>query len=125
MKRTKLMRVALLTSCALLVSACGVKTMYDWNGYNYAVLKHYKDGTTAEEFANSLQEIVEKAEAKDRVPPGLYAEYGYALLEAGHSGLAAEYFVKEKQKWPEATIFMDRVLSQIDRDASKTKEAEE
>ncbi len=50
-----------------------------------------------------------------RVPPGLYAEYGYALYEAGQANEALIYFGKEKEKWPESAVIMDKMIRNVKR----------
>ncbi|NVJ98447.1 MAG: DUF4810 domain-containing protein [Alphaproteobacteria bacterium] len=101
----------------LLVSlaACGgPKTMYNWGGYDYALLKHYKDGTASDELALSLKEIIEKIERKeDKVPPGLYADYAYALYDSGNVQEALVFFAKERDAWPESAPFMTSVIDRI------------
>ncbi|WP_286830894.1 MULTISPECIES: DUF4810 domain-containing protein [Kordiimonas] len=96
------------------LAACGPETMYQWEGYDYALLKHYKDGTASDELALSLQEIIEKIERKDgQVPPGLYADYGYALYDSGNVDEAMVYFAKERDAWPESAPFMTSVIDRL------------
>jgi hypothetical protein len=40
----------------------------------------------------------------------LYAEYGFALYEAGRIDEAVIYFRKEKEKWPESAVIMDKMI---------------
>ena len=102
------------TALALSLAACGQTTMYNWSGYDYALLKHYKDATTSEELATSLGNIIEKIERKEgNVPPGLYADYAYALYDSGQEDEALIYFLKEKEAWPESAKFMTNVISRI------------
>ena len=117
----------LVVSTALLLTACGQPdTLYSWNGYSSAVLTHYKDGTSAEDFSNQMGIIVQQSEAEDKVPPGLYAEYGYALLEAGQDNEAIIYFQKERDAWPESEAFMDRIIFRLTKApvSSSTDEGE-
>ncbi len=113
MKSRKFMRTAVLATSVLLLSACGANTMYNWEGYNYALLKHYKDGTSTAELADSLRKVVTKSEKTGAVPPGLYAEFGYALLNSAQTEEALVYFQKEHDKWPESRPFLDDVIRRI------------
>ena len=106
-------KITLIAAFLLLLSACGANTMYEWQGYNYALLKHYKDGTDSSQLAEQLQEIVNKSEEKGKVPPGLYAELGYAYLESNQTDLAISYFQKEQETWPESRVFLSNVISRI------------
>lgn len=111
----KINQLLFTAATCLTLAACGPSMQYEWNGYNYALLKHYKDGTDNQTLAVALQNIVDKAETKGKVPPGLYAELGYAYLESGNSNEAIKYFTKEKEKWPESEQFMNSVLSRISK----------
>lgn len=108
-------RAAVLSAVLVVsLSACGAKTLYEWNGYDYALLKHYKDGTGSDELATSLKKIIDKTEEKEgKVPPGLYADYAYALYEAGNVDQALLYFNKERNSWPESEPFMSTVIERI------------
>ena len=63
-----------------------------------------------------------------RWAPGLYAEYGFLLMRRGENERAIKYYKKEKELWPEATVFMDSMIqtAQIaDKAAQKKKGAAE
>jgi hypothetical protein len=94
------------------LSACGGGALYDWQGYNAELLSYYQTGDKSE-FAERLSTNISKAESKDKVPPGLYAEYGYIMLELDDTNAAIEYFNKEKEKWPESAFLMDKVIARL------------
>ena len=125
MKNKSLKTTFLVVSTALLLVACGpkVETLYSWNGYSNAVLTHYKDGTSAEEFSKSMAVIVLAAETDNKIPPGLYAEYGYALLEAGQDSQAVIYFQKERDMWPESEAYMDNIIFRLTPALPQTDES--
>jgi hypothetical protein len=101
-----------LLGTALLILASGcASTRYDWNGYDTLLHKHYRHPANIEEFTEKLQEAVLAAEQSQRMPPGLYAEYGYLLYEKGLYPLAIDYFEKEKQLWPESRVLMEKMIS--------------
>ncbi len=100
-----LLGVALL----FLASGCAT-TRYDWNDYNTLLYQHYRNPTESEAFAEKMQKAVLNAEQAQRVPPGLFAEYGFLLYEKGSHQTAIEYFQKEKQLWPESHALMDKMI---------------
>ena len=57
------------------------------------------------------------------MPPGLYAELGYALLEEGQTKEAVGYFEKEKTKWPESGFLMDKMIRNAERKGSSPAKA--
>lgn len=87
--------------------------MYSWGGYSAELLDYYKNPGEGAKFAERLEKDIENAEKKDRVPPGLYAEYGYMMLELGEVNTAVIFFTKEKDKWPESAHLMDTVIGQL------------
>jgi hypothetical protein len=110
----------LLVSCALVllfavVQGCAPSRKYAWGKYDSTLYAHYKNPQDREAYQERLKEIVQIAEAKDSVPPGLYAEYGYALYESGNLPEAIAYFEKEKAKWPESNVFMEKMIRNAKR----------
>jgi hypothetical protein len=105
---TRLFALALL----LATTACTTTTtLYDWGNYSRISLLETRGSMTDQEYADALLVIITNAEATNKVPPGIYAEYGFALLELGNRAGAAEWFAKERAKWPESTVFMDRLIA--------------
>ncbi len=97
----KTMRVTLICAMAALTAACAPQTKYAWGGYESSLYDHYKTPADNAVFVQHLAEVIGKAEASgQRVPPGVYAEYGNALLEAGDGKQAIVFFEKEKTNWP-------------------------
>ncbi len=85
--------------------------MYHWGAYDSALYGHYRKPAEREAWVEALKTAILEAEREGRrVPPGLYAEYGYALLEEGKSKEAVTYFEKEKEKWPESTLLMQKMI---------------
>ena len=89
--------------------------MYAWGKYDTTLYQHYKSPQEKEAHLERLAEILKNAEAKDMVPPGLFAEYGYALYEIGKIPGAIIYFEKEKAKWPESNVLMTKMINNAKR----------
>lgn len=111
--KTIMARIVLVACAAGLLSACAESSLYSWNGYSHELLAYYKSPGETQKFAEKLREDIEKAEEKDQVPPGLYAEYGYAMLELGEADTAVRYFSKERDKWPESAYLMNTVMGRL------------
>jgi hypothetical protein len=63
-----------------------------------------------------MKKIVTETEAEGgKMPPGVYAEYGYALVEDGRFGESVTYFQKEKETWPESAVIMDKMARNVAR----------
>lgn len=113
-KNTILLVVAVMFLFAL-AQGCAPRTRYAWGKYDSTLYSHYKNPQDKEAHLERLKEIVQEAEAQDRVPPGLYAEYGYALYESGNIREALSYFEKEKAKWPESNVLMEKMIRNAKR----------
>mgnify|MGYP003591122687 CR=1 FL=1 len=100
-----LLMIGLLT---LLAGCAGPR--YEWGSYEPALYQHYRSPGEQAAFTSALAESLTRGEAKGKVPPGLYAEYGYQLYEAGRYDEAKAYFQKESAKWPESRVLMTRLI---------------
>jgi len=92
----------------------GTKSLYSWNNYEETLYKYNKNNLNAAEFEEEMSMVLVKSEKIGRVPPGLYAEYGYILLESGKFEEAVKYFTKESQTWPESKKFMSMMIKRTE-----------
>ena len=95
---------------AFFSSGCA-STKYAWNNYDGVLYKHYKNPHDNEEFIEHLNEIIQEGEASGKIPPGIYAEYGYAMYERGQYDEAIKFYQKEYDKWPESRTFMTKMIA--------------
>jgi hypothetical protein len=111
-------RAARGVAVALVLAAtgCAPATMYHWNGYDERLYAHYRNPQDRERWVEGLKTTILGAEqAGRRVPPGVYAEYGYALYEEGRLPEAVAYFGKERELWPESRVLMDKLIRNAER----------
>ena len=84
-----------------------------------ASLYMYKSTPTDKTYANhreALLKIIKRSTKRgDKVPPGIYAEYGFFFFKEGEYEEAKKYFSLEKELYPESSVFMDRISSSGDR----------
>jgi hypothetical protein len=117
-----LWKLVVVLAAAGMTAACAPQTKYAWGSYESSLYQHYRTPGNSAEFAQRLSETIGKAETSgQKVPPGVYAEYGQVLLESGNSKQATVFFEKEKVAWPESTVLMTTMI----RLASSTKEAKQ
>lgn len=109
------MTIRIIGIAALLaLGACAQQTtLYKWGSYSPSLRTYYKKPSELAAFGSKLQESLALAEAAGKVPPGLYAEYGYVQLEMGNQGEALNYFAKERDRWPESAPFMTKLITRL------------
>ncbi|MBP7223500.1 MAG: hypothetical protein BWY90_00458 [Deltaproteobacteria bacterium ADurb.BinA014] len=95
----------------LMMAGCAAQGQYAWQNYDQKLYNHYKNPAKSEQFIEDLKDIIQYGEEGGKVPPGIYAEYGYALYEQGNYHEAIEYFKKEQAKWPESNIIMTKMIN--------------
>lgn len=112
-------RVLLLSLCLAISAGCAPKTRYSWNGYDEKLYQHYKTPANNEEFVKQLEEIIVIGEKSGNVPPGIYAEYGFALYEKGNFSEAGRYFSLESNNWQESRVLMAKMISNAEMRAKQ------
>jgi hypothetical protein len=106
-------RAFLLVVAAVSILAGCVTTnqKYEWGKYDASLYAYYKDPTKAGELSASLEAVIAAADAKRaKVPPGIYAEYGYLQMQQGKNQEAVTSFKQEAAHWPESKVFMDQMI---------------
>lgn len=120
--------LTLAAAAAVLLSGapgCVTKqTHYQWGNYDEALYANYKNPQDRQAFVASLKTIILQSEkTRGKAPPGVYAEYGYALFEEGNGVEAIVYFKKERDAWPESREFMEKMISNAQRTPPKAAPA--
>ncbi len=125
------MRTLALFACLALMLfslGCQGKRQYDWCDYSntyYAIAKHDCEETRVKHKAE-LERIVETAAKKQlQVPPGVYAEYGFLLFKSGKSKEALVWYQKERELYPEASVFLDMLSRVAQKEIDKQKASSE
>ena len=85
---------------------------YSWGGYDHSLYVYYKDPATESALAHSLEATINTAQNNHAVvAPGIYAEYGYLMLQEGNAPAAVSAFRQEEARWPESKLFMDHMIA--------------
>jgi hypothetical protein len=118
----KALKLTIALTVIGMTAACAPQTKYAWGDYESSLYQHYKTPSDTAAYAQHLADTISKAETSgQKVPPGIYAEYGQVLLESGDSKQATVFFEKEKTAWPESSVFMTTMI----RTTSSTKDAKQ
>jgi hypothetical protein len=117
----KPMRLAIAAAAIILTTGCATHQKYAWGTYDHSLYVYYKDPAKAAALAQSLEATISAAEKTNAVVgPGIYAEYGYLLLQQGNASAAVDAFRKEESHWPESKVFMDHMIQAASGPAHKT-----
>jgi hypothetical protein len=107
----------LILGIAFLMSCTAEKPLYSWEKYettSYNYLKN-NDEKTLLALIESYQTIIEKQKGtRKEVPPGIYADYGFILLQAKKVKEGKEMLAMEVAHYPESKIFIDKILKMIE-----------
>ncbi len=110
----------LAAAAAAALAACAPRSQYHWGSYDSALYRQYKNPQDREQFIESLKTtILESEQLGQKVPPGICAEYGYALYEEGQAAESLPWFQREKETWPESTVLMDKMIRNAQRRISQ------
>lgn len=93
------------------------QTFY-WGEYSSTLydLKKNPSEKTLEAHKKQILLIFEESNKKKlRIPPGVYAEYGYILLKEGMEKDGMEYLDKEVALYPESLVFIKQIKAEYER----------
>ncbi len=102
----------------ILLIACAPqkKRLYSWGHYDeasYYYLKN-KDERSTQVLLESYKNIIEKQTGiRGIVPPGIYADYGFLLIQLKRTVEGKAMLQKEVELFPESKVFIDRILKTI------------
>lgn len=104
--------ILLMTSCG------GEKRLYSWYNYEDTSYQYIKNPNqnTLEALTKTYESICNKQKAtRQIVPPGIYAEQAYILLQAGKKDAAISLFNKEKECYPESKQFIESITNRLQK----------
>ena len=92
------------------------KPLYYWGGYQDTFYKNMKkaDENAYINHIATLEWIMSNAdELGMKVPPGIYAEYGYLKLMEGETDIAKKYYELEMETYPESANLMQLLMNNL------------
>lgn len=116
MKRIKIIFPALALSLLFCIPTSS-ETLYSWYGYQQKSYRYLKKND-ASSYKNLIQcyESIIKTQNYGRktVPPGIYADYGWALIKSGNKEKGISMLKKEMELYPESSVFITRILKRFE-----------
>jgi hypothetical protein len=113
-------KLLFITSCFLLLAAgCATqKTLYNWGKYQEASYYYMKNNTDKdlEALLKEYQYIINNQKAGRKiVPPGIYADYGYLLIQQGKVNEGLELMKLEIALYPESAVFIEGIIKRLEK----------
>lgn len=106
--------IHVLLIAGILLEGCarGPTSLYDWGGYEDSVYTRYTNqdfGLAEKDVYRTLPQPGHTA----RVPPGVYADYGFLLYRRGDYAGAISSFEMEKATYPESSLLMTKLINRV------------
>jgi hypothetical protein len=103
---------------ALCLTSCASKMLYSWGNYDDTSYRYLKnsDEKSIGQLMETYRQLIEKQEGtRQIVPPGIYADYGFMLLQANKTEEGKAMLEKEMTLYPESKVFIDRILKMFEK----------
>jgi len=115
--KKKLLFIGMVTT--LFLTSCSMpKTLYSWGNYDDTSYKYLKNGDekSTEQLIETYKQLIEKQTGtRKTVPPGIYADYGFILLQTGKTEEGKAMLEKEIALYPESKVFIDQILNKSEK----------
>ncbi|MGE4568019.1 MAG: DUF4810 domain-containing protein [Bacteroidales bacterium] len=107
-------KLLIIAASILFFASCTTqKPLYTWAKYGDASYNYLKNGdekATQELIATYTTIIEQQKGSRAVVPPGVYADYGFVLLQANRTEEGRAMLSQEIALYPESKIFVERIL---------------
>ena len=122
--RRKSGKILAIAALCLSLVACGgrdFKPSYQWSQYpgQYYFYLEDEGEKTVEERATELlkvtQKLIEAGEKEQKVPPGLYAEHAFLLMQTHQYEDSQSFYEKEVKAWPESRYFIEKMIAELQK----------
>ncbi|MDP4201994.1 MAG: DUF4810 domain-containing protein [Bacteroidota bacterium] len=109
-------KIAILSLMLIALASCTttVPSLYTWNNYSEATYNYIKSRSDADKVAlMKTYDVMIKKQAGLRkcVPPGVYADYGFLLIQAGETDKGRDMLNKEIELYPESKTLIAHLLN--------------
>ncbi|MDR2824378.1 MAG: DUF4810 domain-containing protein [Prevotellaceae bacterium] len=107
-----LLAILFFTSCR------SPQALYSWDNYDETSYTYLKRGDekSMNRLLKTYQQLIKRSKGTRRtVPPGIYADYGFLLLQTGKIKEGKAMMEKEMTLYPESKVFINRILKRFEK----------
>lgn len=105
----------------LILNGCAHQELFYWGEYEDSLVERYVQNDPNQTETHIQELIVQANSSNKRVPPGIYADYGFMLFKRGDKSGAIRSFEQEKKLYPESAILMSKLIERV---GAKKKEVD-
>lgn len=98
---------------AVMMTGCVPPGLYHWGDYETSLFERYVENNTQHTDTYLTQTLLEAERQHRKVPPGVYADYGFLLYTRGDKAGAIKNFQKERALYPESLALMNKLIERI------------
>ncbi|WP_194755491.1 DUF4810 domain-containing protein [Aliidiomarina indica] len=103
-----------LTAMLLLAGCQTNQHMYQWGNYEETLFTYFHEPAVKDEMLEKyLDFLARSSRDSKRVAPGLFAEAGTFLFEAGDFEGAIRFYELEAKLWPQSRPLMETLIASI------------
>lgn len=111
-------KIIYLAITVVLFTSCDApKSLYTWGKYettSYNYVKNSNEKST-QLLIEDYQKIIDKQKGtRGIVPPGIYADYGFVLIQANRTEEGKAMLQKEIELYPESKTFIDKIYKMLE-----------
>lgn len=111
-------KIIYLAITVVLFASCDApKPLYTWGKYettSYNYVKNSNEKST-QLLIEDYQKIIDKQKGtRGIVPPGIYADYGFVLIQANRTEEGKAMLQKEIELYPESKTFIDKIYKMLE-----------
>lgn len=103
-----------------LVSCASNPKLYDWGSYNDKCYDYSRNPSewNRKLLVNQFERIMDHQTFGQRkeVPPGIFADYGFFLIQDGETSEGLKYLRMEMELYPESSQFLKKVVAMFEED---------
>ncbi len=106
----------LLIAAAALTACSSPRSLYYWGSYEEQIYASYAEPgkfPPEQQLADLEKDIQVMQAGNFAPPPGFYAHLGYLYFQTGKAERALQAFETEKKLYPEAAVYMDRLIARL------------